>query len=171
MNSQLNRQEGFTIIELMVALGIASVMMIYALPAFNDFTIQRRMTSNVNALVSAIGYARSEATRRGGDVTLQRLDTTDGANEWGGGFCVTAGDPDNCNTPIRVFTMEGTPTFNAIGGLQNENGLTFNSRGLLQDGLLGTVQLCGADTDDDPGRAVNINAIGRANVVRLTCFP
>ena len=37
---------GFTIIELMVALTIAAVMMSFALPAFNDFTTQRRMAAN-----------------------------------------------------------------------------------------------------------------------------
>lgn len=166
------RQVGFTIIELMVALTIASVMMFFALPAFNDFTTQRRMTSNVNLLISGISLARSEATRRGADVTLQRTDTTDDTNEWGGGFCVTLGDPGNCNAPIRLFELEGTPTFNAKDdeGLQDEGGLTFNSRGLLQGGISGAIDLCGADADDDPGRRVQINAIGRANVNNLVCF-
>ena len=39
--------KGFTLIELMVALTIASVMMAFAIPAFNDFTEQRRMAANV----------------------------------------------------------------------------------------------------------------------------
>jgi len=173
MNRFIKRQVGFTIIELMVALAIASTMMFFALPAFNDFTTQRRMTSNVNALISAVSLARSEATRRGGDVTLQRTDTSDSDNEWGGGFCITVGDPNNCNAPIRVFDLEGTPTFNAKNDedLQDEEGLTFNSRGLLQGGVSGAIDLCGADADDDPGRRVQINAIGRASVDTFICFP
>ena len=57
---------GFTVVELLVAMTIASVMMAFAIPAFNDFTQQRRMAANVNQLIGAIGYARSEATRFGG---------------------------------------------------------------------------------------------------------
>jgi prepilin-type N-terminal cleavage/methylation domain-containing protein len=171
MKQALNHVRGFTIIELLVALTIAAVMMAFAIPAFNDFTVQRRMAANVNQLISAITYARSEATRFGGVVTLQTVDDTDGNDEWGPGFCVTVGDPGNCDAPLRSFAMEGTVTLNAIGGLHNEDGLSFNSRGMLMGGLVGAMQLCGEDADDDPGRVVNINAVGRTNITNLTCFP
>ncbi|XOV82165.1 MAG: GspH/FimT family pseudopilin [bacterium] len=171
MRHQKPTSAGFTIIELLVALTIAAVMMGFALPAFNDFTVQRQMTANVNQFISAISYARSEATRLGGDVSLQAQDAADDANEWGPGFCVTVGDPGNCNNALRVFALEGTVTLNAEGVLDDEPTMTFNSRGLLQDDLAGTVELCGADADDDPGRLITINALGRANVVRDVCFP
>lgn len=162
---------GFTLIELMVALTIAAVMMIYALPAFNDFTTQRRMTTNVNAMISAITYARSEATRLGGLVTLQAVDAGDTDNEWGPGFCVTAADPGNCDTELYHFDLGGAATMDAQGGLNNQDSMSFNSRGLIQGGLLGTIQLCGADAGDDPGRVININAVGRASILDLTCYP
>lgn len=172
MRQQRQTAKGFTIIELLVALTIAAVMMAFALPAFNDFTVQRQMTANVNQFVSAISYARSEATRLGGDVSLQSVDAADNGNEWGPGFCVTAGDPGNCNAPLRVFALEGTVTLNALGAdLNNEPTMTFNSRGMLQDDLAGTLNLCGVDADDDPGREVRINALGRTHVERFVCFP
>ena len=166
-----DQQRGFTIIELLVALTIAAVMMAFALPAFNDFTVQRRMAANVNQLVSAVSYARSEATRFGGVVTLQAEDASDGGDEWGPGFCVTAGDPGDCDASLRSFRLEGDVTLNGIDGLQNVDGLSFNSRGMLMGGLTGAIQLCGVDADDDPGRVVNINAVGRTNILNLTCYP
>ncbi|MCR9258647.1 MAG: GspH/FimT family pseudopilin [Pseudomonadaceae bacterium] len=171
MRQSNQKSNGFTIIELLVALTIAAVMMAFALPAFNDFTVQRQMTANVNQFISAISYARSEATRLGGDVSLQAEDASDDENEWGPGFCVTAGDPGDCNNPLRVFRLEGTVTLNAEGVMDDEPTMTFNSRGLLQDDLAGTIELCGVDADDDPGRLVTINALGRANVERDVCFP
>lgn len=162
---------GFTLIELMVALTIAAVMMIYALPAFNDFTTQRRMTANVNAMISAVTYARSEATRLGGLVTLQAVDAGDTDNEWGPGFCVTAADPGNCDAELYHFDLGGAATMDAQGGLNNQDSMSFNSRGLIQGGLLGTIQLCGADAGDDPGRVININAVGRVSILDLTCYP
>lgn len=163
------QSSGFTMIELMVALVIAAVMLGYALPAFNDFTVQRRMAANVNALASAINYARNEATRLGGAVTLQTVDASDTDNEWGPGFCVNAGNPGDCDAPLRSFTMDGEVTADAV--LNNQTILTFNSRGMLQASQPETVQICGVDADDDPGRVVNINAVGRASILDLVCYP
>lgn len=169
--NKVRQQTGFTIIELMVALTIAAVMMAFALPAFNDFTSQRRMAANVNLLVTAIGYARSEATRLGARVTVQAIDASDGDNEWGPGFCVTVDDPGNCDDPLRTFALEIGSTLDGIDAYNNEDGFTFNSRGLLVGAAAGNLQLCGEDADDDPGRTINMNALGRTNVVDLTCFP
>ena len=155
----------------MVALSIAAVMMVYAIPAFRDFTVQREMAANVNGLIGAINYARSEAVRLGGTVSVQAQNAADGDNEWGPGFCVTVGDPGDCNNPLKVFAVDGNATFDAIDGLNDEETLSFNSRGMLRGGLLGSVELCGVDADEDPGRVVTINAVGRATVNNLVCFP
>ena len=171
MNNIPKKPAGFTIIELMVALTIAAVMMAFALPAFNDFIAQREMTTNVNAMVSAVNYARSEATRIGSAVSVQALDAADNDNEWGPGFCVTEGDPGNCDAALQTFSMAGTITFDGVGGLQAIDSLTYNSRGLLQGGALGTIELCGADADADPGRVITINAVGRASVLAMVCYP
>ncbi|MEM9620953.1 MAG: GspH/FimT family pseudopilin [Pseudomonadota bacterium] len=165
------KMAGFTLVELLIALTILSIMMLFAVPAFNDFTQQRRMTTNVNSLVAAINYARSEATRRGGLVTVQANDATDANDEWGAGFCVTADDPGDCTNPLQVFALNGTPTFDATGTLDSVDGFSYDGRGLKQDGFTGTLRLCGADATDDPGRVISINVIGRATVRQLVCFP
>ena len=164
-----NKATGFTIIELMVALTIAAIMMAFALPAFNDFTAQRQMAANANSVIGAINYARSEAARLGATVTVQSADASTATNEWGLGFCVQVGDPGNCNDPLRRFDINGDVTLDALAGLNGVDSMSFNSRGLFL-GDAGAIQLCGQDTDDDPGRTININAIGRANIVDLTCF-
>ena len=171
MNFYRSKVAGFTLIELMVALTIAGIMMAYALPAFNDFTAQRRMMSNANSMIAAVNYARSEATRLGGIVTVQAVNAGDTDDEWGPGFCVTPADPGDCAAAIQTFDMGGTVTFDGQGGLHTQDSMSFNSRGLLQGGLIGTMQLCGVDAGDDPGRTINISAIGRASILNLVCFP
>ncbi len=171
MRGSVGHYSGFTLVELLVALTILAIMMLFAVPAFNDFTQQRRMTTNVNTIIAAVNYARSEATRRGGLVTVQANDAADANNEWGPGFCVTLNDPGDCAAPLQVFTLNGTPTFDATDTLDSVDGFSYNGRGLKQDGFAGTLRLCGADASDDPGRVVNINAIGRATVRTLVCFP
>ena len=168
----MNTRAGFTLIELLIVLTIAGVMMGYAIPAFNDFSAQRRMTSNINLLVSAVNYARNEAVRNGGQFTVQAIDASDGSNEWGPGFCVTAGDPGDCNAALVRFAPEGGDdiTFDAVDNLDGEDSWSFNSRGLITGGLTGQVRICGVDTDDDPGRILRISAVGRASVGELICY-
>ncbi len=161
---------GFTVMELLVAMTIAAVMMVMAIPAFNDFTAQRSMAAAGNTLVSAVNYARNEAARTGNDVSLRTM-VMDAANEWGSGFCATA-DPDDCNDPFRVFVSEGRGvTFNAINGLDGVDRWTFNSRGMLTGGINGEVRICGTDADQDPGRLLRLSPIGRATVEEFDCFP
>ena len=82
----VSRTFGFTLIELLVTLTIAGVMLGFAVPAFNDFVQQRRMAANGNLMISAVNYARSEAARRGVQVTIQAQDASDSADEWSGRF-------------------------------------------------------------------------------------
>lgn len=169
--SFVDRIKGITLIELMVALGIAAAMMMFAVPAFNDFTSQRRLASNVNAFVTAVNYARNEAGRRLTNVTVQAVDAADNNNEWGPGFCVVEGNPGNCNNPITVFQTEAGNTLDGVGNFEGRDRLTFNARGMSVLLLDGQIEVCGADADDDPGRIVRMSAIGRASTDQFVCFP
>ena len=125
----------------------------------------------LNSFVSAVNYARSEAARRGQLVSIQANAAATVDNEWGSGFCVVLDNPGDCTTPLRQFVLEGTSTFNGIDGMNNILSISYNSRGLMQGTDTGAIQLCGADADDDPGRQLMINAIGRASVNQFTCYP
>ena len=164
--------KGFTLVELMVTLAIAAVLLGFVLPAFNGFTAQRRITTTVNDFVLALNYARSEAARLGGQVTVQAIDASDDTNEWGPGFCVVQGDPGNCNgTTLRRFDGYDDGPMDGLGGLHTLDSIGFNSRGLMILGAAGTISVCTTDTEVDPGRTLTLTAIGRANVTDQICHP
>ncbi len=158
---------GFTVVELLVTLAIAGVLMALAAPAFNGFIAQRTMTGQVNDFVLAVNLARSEAARRGGPVSVQALDASDDANEWGPGWCVVPGSAGDCTGALRSFGALGASTLNGDGGLDTVGTLTFNSRGLLTLGAAGTVTLCNANSQ--PGRQATVSAIGRMSTQEFVC--
>ena len=163
------RAGGFTIIELMVSLAIAAVLITVGLPAFNGFVAQQRLTTYTNDFVAGIAYARSEAAKLGGVVSVQAL-TNDNANEWGGGYCIVAGNPGNCaGTPLRRVEAPTAVTLDAIAGLDAVYTLSFNSRGLLIGGVGGAIQICSTDTAITAGRTLNISVVGRTMAQELVC--
>lgn len=163
---------GFTVVELMVTLAVAAVLFGYALPAFNGMMSQSAMTTRINQFVLAVNYARSEAAKLGGMVSIQSVDAGDTDNEWGPGYCVVVGNPGDCDPPaLQMFQPATDLTMDGIGALDAVGTLSFNSRGLLIGGNAGEIQLCSTDVDEDPGRSLFLNLIGRASVSELVCNP
>ncbi len=161
------RESGFTIVELMVTLAVAAVLMGFAIPAFNDFVRQRTMTSRINDFVMAVTYARSEATRLGGNVRVQARGG-DSDNEWGLGYDVM----DAGGNVLRSFDPMDDATLDAVGaGWHNRFALVFNARGVLtpQPAGPGAIRLCHDDAGVNPGRVVNLGVIGRPDVEEFDC--
>ena len=163
------KTNGFTVLELMVSVAIAGVLASIALPAFNGFVAQQRLTSAANGFAGAIAYARSESTRRGATVSLQ-AEGNDSGNEWGGGYCIVVGTPGGCPADaLRTYDDLTQATMNGQGALNGLRTLSFNSRGLFTLGASGQIDLCSEDTLEDPGRRLEISVIGRLNVSELDC--
>ena len=163
---------GFTVVELMVTLAIAAVLFGYAIPAFDDLMNQRTATTRINQFVLAVNYARSEAAKLGGMVSVQSVDASDNANEWGAGYCVVVGNPGDCDPPVlQMFEPLNGLTLDGTGALNGLGTLSFNSRGVLVGGTAGEFQLCSTDVEEDPGRSMFVNLIGRASISDLVCNP
>lgn len=160
-----HRQRGLTIIEIMVALAVAAVLIGVGLPAFNTFVDQQRMTTTANDFVLAIQYARSEASRIGGPVSVRAANAADDSNEWGPGWCVVRGTPVNCDDAIRVFDgLSADFTLDATADFDSDDLLTFTSRGALTPVQNGTFELCHTDAAVTRGRLIRLAATGRAAV-------
>ncbi len=156
------RQTGLTIVEIMVALAVASILIGLALPAFNGFVVQRSLTTQVNDFMVALQYARSEAGRRGTAVSVQADDPSAPTDEWGPGWCVIVGGAGACDgTELRGFTASGANRLNGVGTMDGVATLTFNSRGLLTTGVGGSFELCRAG--EPVGRTILISTIGRVS--------
>jgi len=89
------RAGGFTIIELMTTLGVLAVLVALAAPSFSAMLQRWRVREAAEALQSSLYYARSEAIKRGGGVSIKKLSSSAGCTantpgQWGCGWEVVA---------------------------------------------------------------------------------
>lgn len=77
--------KGFTLIELMVSVGILAILGAIAAPSFTNALVSMRMRATAYDLVGDLVLARSEALKRGTNVTI-----TPAATGWTGGWTVTS---------------------------------------------------------------------------------
>ena len=64
------RQNGFTLLELMITVIIGGIIMAIGLPAFSSFVKNNRLVAQTNSVLSALHLARSEAVNRDHDIRV-----------------------------------------------------------------------------------------------------
>ncbi len=111
---------GFTLIELMVTLAIASVLMMVAAPSFVGFQRNSEMTSVTNSLLAATSAARAEAMKTGMNALV--VANGDGSS-WSAGWTVFVDrDRDNAysaTADTTVMVQAATPSYITITGNNN----------------------------------------------------
>ena len=56
--------KGFTVVELMVTLGVIAILTVVAIPSFNSMINSNRLTTAANEIVAGLNVARMEAIKR-----------------------------------------------------------------------------------------------------------
>lgn len=165
------RQSGFSLLEIMITLSVASILIFVAIPGMNDMVKDNRRAGNINQLVSSMHLARSEAIKRGG-TTISLCPSADGAAcadaDWDGGWILfinnDGDDPPVVDAGEEVLsytqTSGGTTSLASTGTLSR--GITFSSNGLAAQS--GNLVYC-----DDRGEAnakkVTLSRAGRVKTL------
>ncbi|MDX1405812.1 MAG: GspH/FimT family pseudopilin [Woeseiaceae bacterium] len=82
------KQKGYSLIELMTTIAVASVLITVALPGMQSFRLNSNMTGNLNELISGIHLARNTAITTNTRVTLCASSSGDNceAVDWAEGW-------------------------------------------------------------------------------------
>jgi type IV fimbrial biogenesis protein FimT len=131
------RDSGFTLVELLVALAVAAILMIVAVPSFQNITLSNRLTTTVNDIVGAISTARMEAIKLNASTQLcsdSATSNTTGTTDALGNACGTQTGAvyaliGTTSTQIRAGTV-GIATPLQLSG--NLKALRFSAAGLAQ---------------------------------------
>ena len=171
-------QGGFTLIELMVTIGIAGIFLALAAPSMTTIIKNNRLQASVSSFVGDLQFARSEAIKRGQNVTV--CPSLDGnsclnADTWHKGWMVfsdlgTIGAFDatkESSLRYRAALINGDTAVAGTGATgataPANNWITFNREGFASGGGAGTVmfKFNTADAAVKSKRCVSVDLTGR----------
>lgn len=151
---------GFTLIELMVTIGVLSLLVTLAIPSFGDLVLRNTVDSDANDFVLALNLARSEAIKRNQTVNIKAE-----AGGWANGYFVElAAD----NTRIRNFSVDAKaapPTETSSPPLTE---MAFGATG-IPTAPVAQFNMCKKSGKE--GRSINVSATGRVTVSDLAACP
>lgn len=168
-----SRQQGLTLIELMVTLAVATILVGIAVPSFKSIQVNNRLAAQTNEMSGSFALARSEAIKRGSVVRVVAADSDD----WGKGWTIRAdanrdgdftdpGDVIYSQAPFRDSVVEPA----ADNNLTIPGVVEFNSRGALAPtGDVFSVKISDPECKGDQVRTFTVSVVGRASVVRSSC--
>jgi len=122
MMYSMRHSYGFTLVELMVTLVIATLLTTVAIPSFSGLIKKNRISTYTNKLVTSLALARSEAVKRGTQISL--CASNNGLNcthtSFQQGWIVftdqnTAGTVDGADTVLRVQEAAAGLSFTITG--------------------------------------------------------
>jgi len=167
---------GFSLLELMVALAVGSIILVVGVPSFKGMLDNQRMTTATNELVMSLNLAKSEAIKRVKYVSVCKssngVSCTLAGTSWADGWIVFAnaavanlGSIDAGDEVIRVYpALHDQLTATPIGTI--DGFLSFRPSGTIGTStanMTGTLTMCD-ERGADYARGVLLEASGQWQV-------
>ena len=175
------RTAGFTLVELMLTIGIIGITMAFASPSIVSFIKNYRITTLINGLLADLQLARNNSVSQGTPVTICASSDTSNASpscsttNWASGRIVFAdangnGTFDPGDTLLRVSEAQASTNTLVAANLTTAGRLQFRPSGMASGitGASATFTLCD-DRTGAFGRQISISLTGRASMATFTC--
>jgi len=160
MNKKLKcQQRGFSLIELMLGIGILAILMGVGIPSYQGFVKNNCMTTSSTTLVSSLQFARAEAIKQRADISVV-ANTVSGTTDWDNGWTVQ----DGAATVIKQFYKGGCDLTTMTEAGSNATTITYASTGFLSAPATVTMRICddrNNQQESSPGREITVSATGR----------
>ena len=176
MNHTLNKQQAFTLLELLIVMAIASILLSVGVPSFRGVIMDNRLSDQSNAFVSSINAARSSAVRYQRNATMcpiadyeAAVPTCAAGTDWSNGWVVWVDRNRDSLTTANEIVSVHEPMHDTLS-FQSDvaSEFTYDARGFSVNGGNELV-LCDSRTGEE-GRLIRVNGVGRTDVARQVCL-
>lgn len=176
----MQKARGFTLLEVVVVLAVIAILTSLAAPSFTSLIQSNAVSSNVNAFMADLRFARSEAIRRGGSVVMCRsndpeavtpvCDANNGAsgNGWVSGWIIF----ENRDGVAGYLLSAGDQLLRVQGPITNLDSIVgpanttfeFVATGRLRSLNSAKSMQFGSNMPNERQRMVCVNGSGRARI-------
>jgi type IV fimbrial biogenesis protein FimT len=169
-----NKLRGFTLPEILITLGIISIILSLAVPGVSDMIRDNKLATHLNNVVTDVHFARSEAVKRDVRVILCRSITVAApvpacggtSYDWSTGYIIFADDGRYLNNSYDAGTdtllRRGMPSNTDVRLRTNDNwnnNLEINPDGSTNEGGMAVMSLCD-DRGTDYGKQIQVTNNG-----------
>lgn len=166
---------GFTLVELMTTLSIATILMLVALPSMSSFFSNNKLAQRANDIVSSLHFARSTALSREATISLCASSdqlSCNGSLDWSEGWLVWVDSNSDSNLNngeeiLYVNDLNAQP--NAIV-LDAGNTISFSSTGMnnIAPGTRINFNIC--EAAGSTGRLISLGITGNPAITSQICI-
>jgi type IV fimbrial biogenesis protein FimT len=164
---------GFTLIELMITVVVMAVLLGIGVPSFVDTIRNNRLASASNEFITALTMARSEASKRGIQVSVCIRDTEDkcatGTTDWSSGWLVFTDDlapAGQIDGPTDVVLLSSATRQASVSMTGGANSITFTPFGAL---ATQTITVTKSGCQGKNRRVITVQPTGRVALVKGDC--
>lgn len=154
--SAKNTTRGFTLIELMVTVAVLAVMASLAAPSFRELLVAQRVRTTAYNIVGDLVLARSEAVKRGENVTVTPVSAA-----WSNGWSV------NVASSAEVLSGQGS-VGSGVQFTTSPASITFDRNGQTS---VSTVVRFGLSDGGTHKRCISLDPLGRPKSTTMECPP
>lgn len=171
--SNISSQRGFTLLELMVAVAVLSILLGLGVPAFTDTIRNNQIAAAGGDLVGALTLARNEALKRSVQVSVCAAadqDTCAAGTDWSNGWIVFVDDTgapgviDAGDTPLQNWSApaRGVSVISAI-----DAAISFTPRARARSAQQFSITKAGCSGSQR--RLIDLSRAGRIGITRQEC--
>jgi type IV fimbrial biogenesis protein FimT len=172
---KMRRYRGFTLLELMVTVSVASILLSVGVPSFRGAIMDSRFVRDSNQFVGSINLARSAAVRFQRTATIcasanfsASVPTCSASTDWSQGWIVWVDkDRDGATDADEILSVQAPINTSNTFTAATATLFSYDARGF---GLSPADNLALCDSrSGETGRSIRVNNVGRTNVSRQDC--
>ena len=154
------RQLGFTLMELLMALAIVGIVAVFGIPSMTQFLASKRTDSQINEFITTIREARTSAMKRNSVILISPVN-----GDWSLGWQM--GMDTNGDGSIDSILRESMTDTNELQFDSIPSNISFDARGRANPTLISITPLkCGKT---NPRRDIDVTFAGYIDISRCSC--